>query len=48
MSFIALSHWRIALQAGWGLEFAIEGVPTFNPACDSLPNALNAAEIGGV
>jgi len=27
ISCIASIHWRMALQAGWGLEFAIEGVP---------------------
>ncbi len=26
ISCIASSHWRMALQAGWSLEFAIEGV----------------------
>jgi hypothetical protein len=38
----------MALQTDWGLKFAIEGVPTFTEACDSLPNSLEAKDIGGV
>jgi hypothetical protein len=40
MSFIASSHWRIALQAGWGLEFAIEGGTSSSVDLQQLHYAL--------